>query len=146
MNNDAKRFVKMFQPKFHLLVKYGQKLQTVRPIPKRMPERGDIISCRKWVDKPYRSKQEVLRESCINEVLPVEIRRDEVRVKNSRVDAGVFAKADGFVDFKEMESWFENTHGLPFKGILISWSEYHLDQEERDELVREKIESDAKYD
>jgi hypothetical protein len=34
-----------------------------------------------------------------------------------------FAVADGFAGFTEMADWFEETHGLPFEGVLIQWDE-----------------------
>ena len=37
-------FVWMFKPQFAGLVERGEKLQTVRPPPKRMPKSGDKIS------------------------------------------------------------------------------------------------------
>jgi hypothetical protein len=55
----------MFKPQFAPLVESGAKLQTVRPIPNRMPKAGDRISLRMWTGKPYRSKQRVLREAAI---------------------------------------------------------------------------------
>ena len=39
-------FVRMFKPQFAGLVERGENLQTVRPIPKRMPKPGDKISLR----------------------------------------------------------------------------------------------------
>lgn len=32
-----------------------------------------------------------------------------------------FARADGFDGFQDMCEFFEKTHGLPFKGLLIEW-------------------------
>lgn len=32
------------------------------------------------------------------------------------------AIADGFTDWAAMRDWFQNTHGLPFRGSLIKWS------------------------
>lgn len=32
-----------------------------------------------------------------------------------------FARRDGFKNWTEMYRWFEKTHGLPFKGVLIRW-------------------------
>ena len=33
------------------------------------------------------------------------------------------AKADGFAGVPELLKWFEDTHGLPFVGLLIKWGE-----------------------
>ena len=34
-----------------------------------------------------------------------------------------FAEADGFESFMDMSKWFEDTHGLPFEGVVIQWDE-----------------------
>jgi hypothetical protein len=34
---------------------------------------------------------------------------------------GDFARADGFDSFGDMADWFEQQHGLPFRGNLIEW-------------------------
>jgi hypothetical protein len=39
--------------------------------------------------------------------------------KTETLDA--FAKSDGFLNWQEMVSWFQTTHGLPFEGHLIMW-------------------------
>ncbi len=117
--------VMTFQPRFAPLVGRGEKLQTIRAVPKRMPKVGDKISLRKWTDKPYRSKQHVLMESTITKVKPVKL----TRLHRVQFDDGIlscedevaFAKADGFHSPSEMFEWFEANHGLPFEGIVIHW-------------------------
>jgi len=37
------------------------------------------------------------------------------------IAADSMAHADGFEDAAEMGDWFEQTHGLPFMGLLIRW-------------------------
>ena len=111
----------MFKPQFAGLVERGEKLQTVRPTPKRMPKPGDRISLRCWTDKPYRSKQRVLMESTICEVSMVDITENGIAVNSYAEPCDDFAKADGFRDFFELRDWFRETHGLPFEGILIRW-------------------------
>ena len=32
-----------------------------------------------------------------------------------------FARMDGFSDWADMRAWFDETHGLPFRGQLITW-------------------------
>lgn len=56
-----KTFVRLFKPEFAAKVLSGEKCQTVRATPKRMPTPGDRISCRAWTGAPYRSKQRILR-------------------------------------------------------------------------------------
>ena len=115
-------FVRMFKPQFAGSVERGEKLQTVRPIPKRMPQPGDKISLRCWTDKPYRSKQRVLMESTITEVSMVDITEDGIVVNSYAEPCDDFARADGFRDFLELRDWFRETHGLPFEGVLIRWT------------------------
>lgn len=119
--------VRMFKPQFASLVESGAKRQTVRPCPKRLPKVGQPISLREWTGKPYRSKQRVLKEAVITQVEPIAIdskgiyldgTSDSVAMVDNRDE---FAKADGFGDFYSMLRWFEDTHGLPFTGILIKW-------------------------
>ena len=31
------------------------------------------------------------------------------------------ASADGFADLRPMLDWFEKTHGLPFRGVVVRW-------------------------
>ena len=125
-------FVRMFKPQFAPLVESWEKLQTVRPTPKRMPQAGDRISLRAWTGKPYRSKQRILRESKILKVDPVIITHDKIYVGGQPVDRDAFAWADGFratlhgglwwSPWLCMYDWFVETHGLPFEGIVIHWS------------------------
>lgn len=35
-----------------------------------------------------------------------------------------FARADGFDGFTDMADWFEDTHGLPFEGVVIYWRDF----------------------
>ena len=115
----------MFKPQFAGLVECGEKLQTVRPVPKRMPKPGDKISLRTWTEKPYRSKQRVLMDSTITKVESVKFMRlHRVQFADgilSCEDEWAFAKADGFESPAAMFEWFEANHGLPFEGIVIHW-------------------------
>ena len=114
-------FVKMFKPEFAELVRTGKKLQTIRPRPKRMPKVGDVVSLRRWADKPYRSKQEVLGLGEITGVSMVDITENGIVVNSYAEPSDDIARADGFGNFFEMLEWFEREHGLPFAGIMITW-------------------------
>ena len=124
-------FVRTFQGRFVDLVKQNIKKQTVRKTPKRMMKPGDIIDCRMWEGKPYHSEQIKLMESIITEVSEIEIYLDQTIISNlanfsrTRIIGGLneFAKSDGFIDWNDMIAWFNRTHGLPFKGVLIKWGE-----------------------
>lgn len=123
--------VKMFQPRFAPLVESGAKIQTIRPTPKRMPRVGAEISCRVWEGKPYRSKQREILCATVRMVslvrlagggiliAPYDPSRDPVW--SPVADLGAFARADGFASWDDMRSWFSDTHGLPFSGLLIQW-------------------------
>lgn len=137
-------FVRMFKPQFAPLVEAGTKLQTVRPTPKRVPQAGDRISLRAWTGKPYRSKQRVLRESIIEKVEPIRITTAGIYVSERPLGLDTeqrFARADGFRSWVEMREWFENTHGLPFEGIIIYWSNvpHHPRQPEADVDSTQKL-------
>jgi hypothetical protein len=118
-------FVRMFKPQFAPLVISGQKCQTIRPTPKRIPKRGDKISLRMWTGKPYRSKQRVLRDAVVDWVQPARIFPSVIELDGqplSEHQMWAFAKADGFNTPQDMIEWFAFTHGLPFEGIVIYWS------------------------
>lgn len=118
----------MFQPRFAALVLNGQKQQTIRPIGKRKIEAGMKLSLRRWEDKPYRSKQVVLKEAVCSKVSSIWISEsyqeftfivDGVRLNQEQWSA--LCRADGFDCTTDLLDWFEKTHGLPFEGRLIQW-------------------------
>jgi len=124
-----KKFVRTFQERFADLVEQGIKTQTVRKTPKRMPKVGDIFDCRKWTDKPYRSKQQKLCYGLLTEVSPICIDNNSIDIQegrwlnpirgNNALDG--FATEDGFDDWNDMVTWFKSTHALPFRGVLFKW-------------------------
>ena len=115
---------RMFKPQFAPLVKSGAKRQTIRPLPKRMPKVGDHESWRQWAYKPYKSPpdgspaQIELAQVELTSVSRVYIDWEGVFIEGFNF-FGLIATADGFKDWSEMREWFNNQHGLPFKGILI---------------------------
>jgi hypothetical protein len=118
------RFVRMLRPQFAELVERGIKLQTVRPVPKRMPKSGDALSLRTWSGKAYRSTQRVLLDAVVTDVYPVRIFQCGIIQNGQRLSdwhVRRFAEADGFDGVQEMLNWFESAHGLPFDGIVICW-------------------------
>ena len=131
---ETRRFVRMFKPQFAEMVRTGAKRQTVRPLPWRMPRAGDVIDCRMWSEKPYRSKQVKLCEVAIEQVVLIHIREDGLCINGladgqmlkteyplQKEEMDRFAKADGFSDWAELAKWFQATHGLPFEGVMIRW-------------------------
>lgn len=124
--------VKMFKPQFAPLVESGQKRQTVRPTPKRIPRIGDDMSLREWSGKPYRSPQRELRKAKLTDIRRIIIHDDGIHFENAQRmkfrESGIedrilndFAKADGFECWQAMRDWFAQQHGLPFTGVLYKW-------------------------
>jgi hypothetical protein len=106
------------------MVENGTKLQTVRPTPKRMPRPGDRLILRCWVGAPYRSKQRLLRSAVVRAVAEIEIDSCAIKIDGKRlgsVGEHSFALADGFSNAVEMTDWFRDTHGLPFRGVVLYW-------------------------
>ena len=120
-----RKFIRLFQPRFADQVESGIKKQTIRLTPKRMPQVGDHISLRTWTGKPYRSKQRILRESIITEVDTITICHDRFIRCGYTYTAPYYrnslAVADGFTDWADMITWFQDNHQHPFSGILIQW-------------------------
>lgn len=116
----------MFKPQFAELVKSGQKRQTIRPMPKRMPKAGNLESWRQWKGRPYRPGQIELAQVRLTSVQVIHIDHQGAFIGGplsgqliSEEDQDNFAIADGFKNFGELLFWFDKQHGLPFKGILI---------------------------
>ena len=89
-----------------------------------MPKAGDVESWRQWSGKPYRSPQIELAQVILTSVgyvrlWPEGIVNLELKSPQIFIDTHACAIADGFKDWQEMREWFEQTHGLPFEGILI---------------------------
>ncbi len=130
-------FVRMFKPRFAKLVKSGDKTQTIRPLPKRIPRRGDTMSLRMWTGKPYRSKQRVLLETKLGRIEVIRIDEKGIikppgegsilAVMGEKLcvlegaNADRYAQDDGFTDWNEMRDWFKAEHGLPFEGVALYW-------------------------
>lgn len=128
-----RRRVFMFKQQFAGLVESWEKLQTVRPTPKRMPRVGDIADLRVWTGLPYRSKQRVLLEAPVVEVFPICFDGKVIKSNGVQIeDAEGFARADGFENLKAMAEWFESTHGpLPFVGIVVKWEPINAEIHEK---------------
>ncbi len=111
----------LFQDRFAPMVADGRKRQTIRK--KARCKEGNWLSLRRWLGKPYRSKQaELIRARC-TAVRPVWITENAVYVNEPgwRVNPYTFAMSDGFLSWPDMRDWFQKTHVLPFEGELIEW-------------------------
>lgn len=117
----------MFQPQFAEKVRDGRKPHTIRI--KARCKAGDVLSLRRWIGLPYRSKQETIRTATCLCVESVSIGHgasgDALSIAGVECDTSArdaLARADGFECFTDMLDWFRKTHGLPFSGELIKWS------------------------
>lgn len=108
----------LFQDRFAAAVRSGAKKQTIRKTCDGIRP-GTVLSLRRWTGKPYRSKQEVLREAVCKTIQEVVISTHCVIALGWHEDE--FARADGFASWPEMRDWFDKVHGLPFDGYLIRW-------------------------
>lgn len=134
--------VKTFMPSMAPKVEDGSKQQTVRPWPKReqdIPKAGDRFSGREWTGKPYASKQRILREGPIKEVLRITIRPShillfriiyrkagglrfqQVELMADNTKQWIFAQKDGFTTLEDFRAWFLKKGATEFRGILIKW-------------------------
>jgi len=120
-----------FQPRFHDAIRRGTKRSTIRAKARCKP--GDVLSLRRWLDKPYRSKQEELLKVTCTGVRGIviweyygklEARTDYRYYPFSRDELALFATSEGFTDAADMQKWFDDNHGLkqPFVGELITWT------------------------
>lgn len=118
----------MCQQRFVPAILSGAKPHTIRAGLATRFKRGEVVSLRYWSGKPYRSKQvefarvEILREDEIRIGLfhrKIHMRDDAWPITNRRAEK--LARDDGFADLTEMLVWFNDTHGIPFKGRLIQW-------------------------
>ncbi|MFH1556520.1 MAG: hypothetical protein ABII76_16955 [Pseudomonadota bacterium] len=115
--------VLLFQDRFEAKVRVGVKRQTIRKTARCVP--GDYLSLRRWFGKPYRSRQEWIKEATCREVIPVHIERDSITIGPDRFSTfdhlAVEAQADGFGSWAEMVEWFTASGGLPFDGFVVKW-------------------------
>jgi hypothetical protein len=100
----------------------GSKYQTIRKIRNNPIKTGDILYL--WW-KQRTSEREKLGEAKCNGVMQITIHTNCVTSGDQSItEPSVlerFAIADGFDSWSHMVEWFQNTHGLPFTGVLIKW-------------------------
>lgn len=108
-----------FQKQFADKVERGEKRQTIR---KRPFQVGDKL----YLYTGQRTKQcRKLGEVVCKEVYDIVIANEDEIYFDDCILIGMekerLAKDDGFECAAGMIDWFKNTHGLPFKGYLITW-------------------------
>lgn len=132
-----------FQPQFHSLIRLGQKTSTIRD--KARCKRGEELSLRRWIGKPYKPPgQELLIPNQVcTAVTPVrmEIRSSGafvftafpigiavVLADGDQVTQGAchIARREGFAAFSVMKDWFITNKKItaehPYHGSLIEWN------------------------
>lgn len=114
-----------FQKRFAAAVESGQKRQTIRAerVDGRLPAKpGDVIAF--YTGMRTKDCRKLGEGECV-EVETIRINRVQgkpiVWVRSENMDAEAQARADGFESAAAMADFFEETHGLPFRGLLIRW-------------------------
>jgi len=112
-----------FKKQFISLIESGKKKQTIRLLRKRKIKVGDPLYLYTGQRTKYCRK---IREVICKSVDEIKINYKGVYINKKMTyycleHLDIFAILDGFTDWTEMIKWFEDTHGLPFEGILIKW-------------------------
>ena len=105
----------------------GSKRQTIRGVRKHPIKEGEKLFM--WWNQrsPQReklgeSKCIKIREICImTDGYVCQISDDQYSLVDHPSLLDKFAIADGFDNWQKLIEFFENTHGLPFEGVLIEW-------------------------
>ena len=112
-----------FKSQFADAVESGRKHHTIRAPRKdgRLPKLGEVL----YLYTGMRTKKcRLLRTALCESVTPIRITKRGLFLKGVRADnlsAVCIALNDGFESLPAMISWFQKTHGLPFRGFLIKW-------------------------
>lgn len=125
-----------FQSRFAPLVESGEKRQTIRAYRKdgRDPKVGDRLylytgartkACRKLGEARARLVREIRLSEAKGAGLYAWLNAQVLSLDETEE----LAMRDGFYGSEEMQDWFLETHGLPFRGLLIEWGE--IDSEGR---------------
>lgn len=119
-----------FQEQFAPAVERLEKRQTIRANGRRRHARpGEHVqlytgqrtrACRKLVNPDPVCTAALPVEIAATEAGRLEIRLDGELLSGAAAEA--FARADGFASVAELGAWFEQVHGLPFRGTCIQWT------------------------
>ncbi len=122
-----------FKKQFAEDVELGVKRQTVRAHRKDGRAHCKPGDCIKLYTGMRTKSCRLLAEAKCTRIQPVKIMATEMELNGRRLPTAIysrdqleptdneFAEADGFPSFMDMASWFEETHGLPFEGVVIEW-------------------------
>lgn len=115
-------YYKVFQQQFENMILSGEKTRTIRPDSgKKSPAVGDVLVCKVWTDKPYRSKQKELGRFVICDVKRLVISYKGIE---GITDLDSFARDDGFLSWREMRAFFIGMYGENFGPkdfVMIVW-------------------------
>lgn len=118
-----------FQRQFASAVRSGAKKNTIRAMRKgrsRHARPGEALqlysgmrtsACEKLVSDPICSK---VQQITISKEEFVRVVLDQELLPASEIEK--LAISDGFKNAEKFAAFFEETHGLPFDGVLISWN------------------------
>jgi hypothetical protein len=127
-----------FKEQFAEDVEYGNKRRSIRAPRKdgRDPKPGDMLQL--YTGMRQKGCRKLGEAKCVR-VRQVEITGTNIILEGRTLFAGYapayaggmdpdhydgdFAMVDGFHGFPDLRDWFEEQHGLPFKGLLIEWRE-----------------------
>ena len=103
----------------------GSKRQTIRGIRKRAIAAGDKLFLY-WKQQSPKDCEKLGKATC-TKAIPVRIERSRAVLTYPEVcdyeivHLDKFAQDDGFDNWQQLIEFFEDTHGLPFTGVLIEW-------------------------
>lgn len=114
-----------YQPEFGALVELGRKPHTIRPYGKRPYKVGDALH--HFTGMRTKQCRRLGFDLC------TQVRRIQITWGTVMIDMPApalfivppldrFARADGFMDWEDMCTWFAARYGLPFEGQLIQWA------------------------
>jgi hypothetical protein len=121
-----------FQASFADNVEWGHKRQTVRAMRKDGRAHCKVGDKLKLYTGMRSKACRLLRTVTVKHIDKVRIEATSMSINGCLLFATLhdrdspqtdneFAQADGFESFMDMSRWFEQTHGLPFDGVLIKW-------------------------
>ena len=98
-------------------VKSGRKLSTIRS-----EKKGEVDDTVELFD----TSGNMIGEGVLTVILPIKICGEVTAINrniylNGGKDTTEIAISEGFKNFEEMKTWFDNQYGLPFSGWLHVW-------------------------
>jgi len=112
-----------FQKRFADDVEGGHKRQTIRA-PRRDGRHAKVGDKLQLYTGMRTTSCRKLRDAVCHDTCTVIIEADKIwtfQPLELHTDLEAWAQRDGFESWAEMHDFFEQTHGLPFTGVLIAW-------------------------